>query len=305
MKKLTKEEFILKSNIAHNNKYDYSLVEFKNLHSMVYIICPIHGIFEQEANSHVNGCECKKCGILKMAKSKTKTNEQFILESKQIHNNKYDYSLVQYKFNDENVIIICPEHGNFSQRPIDHLNGHGCSKCSKNYNYTTKEYIELANKIHKNKYDYSITKYLNKRTKIEIICPDHGIFTILPNNHIYGKKSGCSKCNESNGEKMIREFLEIKNIKYIKQKRFINCKYKNTLPFDFYLPEYNICIEFDGIQHFQPVNYWRGEEGFKEIQIKDKIKNKFCKENSINLIRIKYDENVVEKLENIAEKLSD
>lgn len=90
--------------------------------------------------------------------------------------------------------------------------------------------------------------------------------------------------------------MEYNNVKYIKQQRFKGCKDKNPLPFDFYLPELNICIEFDGIQHFEIIEKWGGGDGLKDRQMKDKIKNKYCKNNNIILLRIKYNENIEEKL---------
>lgn len=108
---------------------------------------------------------------------------------------------------------------------------------------------------------------------------------------------GCPVCNESKGEKTIREHLKNNNISFIQEYRFDNCKYKNQLPFDFYIPEYNLCIEFDGEQHFEAFEYFGGEERFKIIQIRDNIKNNYCKENNINLLRIPYWElNNIEKI---------
>ena len=86
--------------------------------------------------------------------------------------------------------------------------------------------------------------------------------------------------------------------KYEFQKRFEDCKDKKQLPFDFYLPDYNCCIEYDGRQHFQAIEYWGGEEVFQLTQFHDQIKNDYCKENNIRLIRIKYDEDVSEVLSN-------
>jgi len=137
--------------------------------------------------------------------------------------------------------------------------------------------------------------------KIKIICKKHGIFEQTPDNHI-NKKTGCPICNESKGEKEIRIILNNLNIKYIKQKTFNNCKNKRKLPFDFYLTDYNLCIEFDGIQHFKSIEYFGGEKVLKETQKRDLIKNNYCKENNIKLLRIKYNENILKKLKKYNEK---
>ena len=107
---------------------------------------------------------------------------------------------------------------------------------------------------------------------------------------------GCPICNESKGEKEIRIFLENNAIKYSRNKRFNKCKDKKTLPFDFYLPKYNLCIEYDGLQHFKSIEFWGGEISLLEQKQRDQIKTTFCKENNIKLRRIKYDENILEKL---------
>lgn len=92
----------------------------------------------------------------------------------------------------------------------------------------------------------------------------------------------------SSGEKAISDFLIDKNITFIPQYRFEDCKNINSLPFDFYLPDYNMCIEFDGAQHSQVVKAWGGEEGLKIRQENDAIKNRYCLNKNIHLLRIPY-----------------
>jgi len=283
--------FIIKSNKIHNNKYDYSLVDYKKSNLLVKIICPIHGVFEQRARNHLQGQGCPICNG-KFLKSK----KLFIYESNIIHNNKYDYSLVDYKNNKTKIKIICPIHGVFEQRPDDHLNGRGCRKCGGKDKKDNITFIKESIKIHGNFYNYDKTNYINNIIKIIITCPIHGDFKTTPNNHL-SKKSGCALCHESNGERKIRLYLNEKNIKYIFEKRFKNCKYKYCLPFDFYLPDYNICIEYDGKQHFESIDFFGGEKRLNEQIIKDNIKTEYCKNNNIKLIRIKYNEDIYKILE--------
>lgn len=219
-----------------------------------------------------------------------KTTEEFINQSKTIHKNKYDYSLVTYKASKTNVDIICPIHGIFSQRPNDHLCGKGCPRCYDNRRgktllLTTEEFIKKAKEVHSNKYDYSKSVYTNTRTKIDIICPIHGLFSQKANGHLNGK--GCPKCNSSHGENNVREFLLKNNIVFVEQKRFNNCKNKKALPFDFYLKELNVCIEYQGRQHYEPVDVFGGEEGLVVRTKNDLIKRNYCKENNILLVEIK------------------
>ena len=91
----------------HGDKYDYSKVDYRGCKSSIKIICPIHGEFEQIATSHLSGRGCRICGF------RNKDTNYFIQEAKKVHGDKYDYSKVDYKESKQEVIIICPEHGEF------------------------------------------------------------------------------------------------------------------------------------------------------------------------------------------------
>ena len=117
-----------------------------------------------------------------------------------------------------------------------------------------------------------------------------------PHNHL--KFAGCPKCNKSKGEKIISWFLNKENIKHEEQKKFNECINKTYLPFDFYLPEHNLCIEFQGIQHFYSNEHMGGHKGLEKRKINDKIKLKFCQKNNIKLVVIKYSDNLVSILKN-------
>ena len=237
MKRLTTEEFVEKARKIHGNKYDYSKVEYKDSHTKVSIICPIHGEFLQTPNNHLNGQQCPFCSYPNINLSK----EKFVSLAKNVHGDKYDYSKVVYKNTKDKVIIICPIHGEFSQSFEKHVvRGQGCPKCV-GKNKDTSEFIFQANKIHKNKYDYSKTNYISAMTKVTIICPIHGEFLQAPAKHLCG--DGCPKCNSSKLENSLREYLDSKNIKFEEQKTFSWLKYKNNMYLDFYLPEHNIAIE--------------------------------------------------------------
>ena len=292
--------FIEKSKKIHKNKYDYSLVNYHDNKTNVKIICPDHGVFEQLPNSHLNGHGCFKCGYVEKANNTKRTTSQFIEKSKKIHNNKYDYSLVDYINIKSKVKIICPVHGVFEQRTDAHLNGHGCLKCVKTI-ITTEDFIINANKIHKNKYDYSLVDYISTNSKVKIVCSKHGVFKQAPSNHL--KENGCPSCRQSKGENHIEEILKEHKVPYVKQKTFKNCKYKQILSFDFYLTEQNTLIEYDGKQHFMPIKHFGGVKNFENIKIRDKIKTEYCINNNILLLRIKYDENIKNKLENIINEL--
>lgn len=286
-KKKTKEQFINDSVKIHSKKYDYSLVEYLGNGIKVKIICPIHGIFEIRPNDHLSKkVGCNKCNNASISKSKN-ISKSIVERFNLIHHNKYDYSLMEYIGTDEKIKIICPIHGEFQQSPHHHLTGVGCQKCGNVYKPTTEEFIKLSIKLHGNKYDYSKVKYINNQTKIDIVCSTHGTFQVRPNDHL-NKKSGCPICKSSKGEIIIKNFLDNNKFVYVREKTFDGCVNKSNLRFDFYLPEKNICIEYDGEQHFKSLECFGGEESFRRTKKRDKLKNKFCVENNIRLIRISY-----------------
>ena len=284
--------FVEKANKIHNNKYDYSLVEYINSKTKIKIICPIHGVFEQTPAKHLMGRGCQKCGG-----SEKLTKELFIQKAIEIHGDKYDYSDIIYINNLTKIKIFCKKcQEYFYQSPNGHITKkYGCPKCSGNKKLNKIEFVQRSEIIHNYKYDYSLVEYINAHTKVKIICPNHGIFEQSPNSHL--QNVGCPKCNRSKGEEQIEKYLLEKNIQFINQYRFDNCKDKRKLPFDFYLPEHNACIEFDGKQHFKlENNFWGGEKTVKNTQKHDNIKNDYCMKNNIILFRINYKDDLFDKL---------
>jgi hypothetical protein len=291
-----KNEFIKDAKEIHGNKYDYSKVDYKNNKTDVIIVCPIHGDFPQRPDSHLNGKGCKQCGNINKSIIQRKDYHEFIKNAKNIHGDKYDYSKVEYKNKKTPVLIGCPIHGYFSQTPRHHVNQkQGCKKCGristsiiqrKDYH----EFINNAKKIHGDKYDYSKVEYKNKKTPVLIGCPIHGYFSQLPRNHV-NQKQGCPSCNESKGEKFIADFLKNVEINFERQRKFIDCtntikgRYCKKLPFDFYIPNQNTCIEYDGKHHYFPIY---GEKEFEKTKINDLLKTNYCKEKGIKLIRLPY-----------------
>ena len=292
-KKMPLQEYINKVSKIHNNFYDYSLVEFENIHDIIKIICPVHGIIEMKASNHLhNKSKCKYC-VNNNLKSNT---VDFIKKSKKIHGEKYDYSLVEYIDNKTDIKLIY-DGDVYKQNPKSHLKGMNINITSI-VNITIEEkLLKVFNYIHNKKYKYTEFKYSGFDTIIDIICPIHGLFKQKINLHLNG--SGCQICKTSKGELEIQKILDNKNIKYITQHKFDDCKNKYKLPFDFYLPELNMCIEYDGLQHYETIKYWGGDKKLKDTQLRDKIKTEYCINNNIQLIRIRYDENIEEKLRNI------
>lgn len=229
---------------------------------------------------------------------KTLTTNEFIDRANLIHSNKYDYSKVHYKNAKTKIKIICKEHGIFEQVPDSHITQKtGCPYCSKKHMYSNAEFITKSILIHYDTYDYSEVNYKNNYTKIKIICKKHGVFLQIPSNHLSGK--GCDLCQTSKNENLISLFLANNQIYYNRQHKFDDCKHIRRLPFDFFLPNYNMCIEFQGKQHYQPVEFFGGENGFKLQLKRDKIKEIYCKSQGIKLMVIKYNDNVLDILTKI------
>ena len=215
----------------------------------------------------------------------------FIDNANIIHNNKYDYSLI--KKIENKVCIVCPYHGIFNQRPNNHLNlKQGCPKCKFELNSLTKsDFIERANAKHNNKFKYDGLKDINKYNDfIKLICPIHGEILQKIGWHLSG--NGCKLCKESKGEISISKYLDDKKIIYIREHKFHDCKNIKNLIFDFYIHSMNICIEYNGIQHYKPIDNFGGYERYINQVENDNIKIKYCLDRKIDLIIVSYKDNI-------------
>lgn len=339
--------FIEKAIKKHGNIYDYNQIDYKNCKEKVKIICSRHGDFWQTPDSHLNTNGCKKCSLEFLSEKQRKTLDIFRAQAIDIHKNKYSYEKSIYINNETKVIITCPEHGDFSQTPSNHLLGKGCPRCKpiklKNkFSFTQEKYIQkvkdrwgdkflldkivykgIDNKIivgckehgdfeltaysllkgkhpcpkcclklrgenrrkddeyfyqkfkqkHNNKYQYKAILREGKDSWVEIECPNHGPFRQLISNH---NKHGCPRCSLSNTsiEKFIERFLEKNNINFIKNENRVI----KPQEIDFYLPDYNIGIECNGI-------FWHSELSGKDNKYHIKKYNK-CIEKGVYLINI-------------------
>jgi len=281
--------------------YDYSKTIYAGSKNKIIVVCPIHGEFKILAGSHISKAKsrnnfsgCPKCGMKRSFIHSLHNTEHFIIKAKLKHGNKYDYSKSVYKNSRSKIIVVCPIHGEFKILANDHTrkNSPGnCPKCNTHNKLKIDEIIKKANILYNNKYNYSKSVYKNIFTRIIIICPKHGEFTQTPHNHLRGHQ--CLKCLKSNGEKTIIKYLEINHINYINEQTFPGLIGigGGLLRFDFYLPDHNICIEFDGPQHFNRKisnQMSRQVSNYDKLKIHDHKKSKYCKKHSIKLIRIPY-----------------
>ena len=235
------------------------------------------------------------------------TPHEFIKKAKSIHGDRYDYSRIKYVYATEKVSITCKEHGLFLQSPLNHLKGQGCPKCARNLisdrnRASVGHFINKANNIHNNKYNYDKVDYKNARTKVIITCIHHGDFKQTPNNHLRG--NGCPRCSESRGEKAIGETLKEKNIQYEHEYRFKNL---NRLPYDFCIFINNKIglIEYQGEQHYKTIKFSHSDtRKLEEIIKRDRIKSNFADKQKIPLLVISYENyNEIKRLvENLIRK---
>ena len=282
-KKLTQKEFIERARKVHGDKYDYSKVIYKNSSTKVCIICPEHGEFWQIPNSHLQGIGCPKCGDLKKGEYKKSNTDNFINRAKEVHGNKYDYSKSVYKGVHDKICIICPEHGEFWQEANNHLHGKGCPKCkyekiADDRKYTTEQFILKAREVHGWKYDYSKVDYKNDRTKICIICPEHGEFWQTPNNHY---KYGCDKC----GDKTISEKQTLTTEEFIEKARKVHGDKYDYSKVEYINNKKPVCIICPKHGEFwqTPNNHLRGNgcPTCNESKLENEMRE-FLKENGIN-----------------------
>lgn len=297
MKKLTQEEFIQKAKDCHNNFYDYSKTEYINSRTKVCITCPKHGDFWQLSHSHLQGQGCPKCfkekqqnGLIKLTSS-----SELLARFQNLYGDQYEYSLTGLEKQRDKIKVYCKKHNYyFSMKILHHLNGHGCPLCSKcGHKYSTEEFIIRAKEIHGNRYDYSKVNYINKETPIEIVCKIHGSFWQTPHNHISG--CGCQKCKSTKVQYKIYSWLKTEFPKQVWKWEYSPTWLKPQV-FDIYCDELQLAIEYNGRQHYEPVDVFGGKEEFQKTIERDKLKSIKCSSNNCNLYIIKYDELDFDKL---------
>lgn len=279
--------FLKRAKETHDKNYDYSKVVYKGSETPVCIICPEHGEFWMTPHQFLKGSNCPKCS------SRCKMDKQeFIKRATKKFGDKFNYSKTEmYNFN-ENTIITCPIHGDFIIKACQHLHTkHGCPKCGlevtiNSRKLNTEEFIKKANSIHNHKYIYDKTVYNKNGDEVVITCLEHGDFSQKPHKHLQGH--GCPICGAKYNISELSLLDKLKNTfnDVIYQQPLSSLIGKKTLQrLDFFIPQYNIGIEFHGRQHFEPVEVFGGEKEFNEILKRDLNKFNLCKNNGI---KIKY-----------------
>lgn len=251
---------------------------------------------------------CFACGKKRASDKQKITKDKF----EDMLNEKYgeEYKIIgEYKGYSEYIDIYHEKCGRvFKTKPSYMGKGRKCNHCYQNHKKTTEEVKKLVSDYTNGEYEM-LSQYTGIDNKVKILHKDcNGIFERSIQEFVNRGSIGCPYCNTiSNGAKFVKMFLDKNNINYEMEKKFKECKNIKELPFDFYLPDYNICIEYDGEHHKRVLYHWGGEERLKQIQKRDNIKTEYCKENGIFLIRINDKTTALSKkreyIEDILEKL--
>lgn len=295
------ESFRLKSINKHHNMMDFTDTCYINSRTPVTVRCKKHDIKFVNTPFNILNAEspCPECYREKNYKPYL-TKEDLIRKFNEKFGDIYDFSKTIYRGSKNKITVTCKKHGNdITARPgafYEKIRPTGCPKCKKEKHNKEKydNFIKLARDKHGETYDYSKVIYKGHSVKVEIICKKHGSFWQSPGNHAIAKLyAGCPKCRRSIGEETIARILENKGIAFEEQKKFddfyqVTDKASRSTRYDFYLPNLNILIEYDGKQHYVPIKHFEGKCGFERRKLLDHAKDKYAKIKNIQLIRIPY-----------------
>lgn len=299
-KKKTTSEFIDEAIDVHGNVYDYSLVEYHGSGYPIEIVCKIHGTFKQTPKSHLRGCGCRECGFEKTATSKRTSKEDFIKKAKEVHEDKYDYSLVEYLNNWNHIRIVCPIHGEFTQKPSHHLDGSGCKECSSTkrsetmsrlYGVSNPAQLHFTDEIiHKlNNYDY-MNEWYNKVGGHELASmvgiDKYTVYSYLRKHNIE-----IDKGNSSFAEKQINDHIQSLGLTTVENDRSV----LDGKEIDILVPELNLGIEFDGL-------YWHSTKYMSDKNY-HLNKTQLAESKGIRLIHI-FEDEWIEKRDVVLDKIS-
>ena len=299
--RLTTQQYSQK--LKDNNIQVECIGEYVNTHTKILHKCLLHNVEWMSSPSNVlSGRGCPKCFQQKTSSANSKSEKQYIDELKL---NFPNILLIGKYINTKTKTLHkCLQHNvEWEITPEHILRGQCCGQCKidKIKNATLKshnEFVKQLQSINDNiilldTYSGTHKKHLFKCN----VC--HNEWYTHPSNVINvkrGKPSGCPRCASSKLENKVQKWLDNNNISYVQQYRIADCKYKQPLPFDFALFQNNalsLLIETDGEQHFSPIRFggmdWEvAKQKFKEQKLKDNIKNKYCHDNNIKLLRIPY-----------------
>lgn len=268
------------------NEYEM-LTKYQGLNMSIFVkhnIC--NNEYKTTPANLLYGKSCHFCNPICNLKSQAKWEE----EVKSLTGNDYTF-LDEYKGQKVDLHVRHNVCGNvYCVKPKNFLKGSRCLKCRRlEVTKTNEKWQAEVFELVGTEYVF-LGDYINAKTKIKFQHKKCGhIGSITPHDFLKGVRcSICSSVIKSHGESDIMKWLKNNDYKYEYQKTFVNCKNKQPLPFDFYIPSIKMAIEYDGEQHFKPIDYFGGDKEFKKRIKNDKIKNQYCDDNDIFLVRIPY-----------------
>lgn len=198
-RKINVQDKLSRATAVHAAKYDYTRVAYVSAKAPVTIVCPIHGDFLQRLDHHLAGSGCRACAAADMSVKMVAPFSRFLLAAEAAHPGKYQYPAQDYRGAGKLVRVICPRHGEFSQRATHHTAGHGCPDCGHEVRASAKRldletFIARSRAVHGGKYGYDRSVYTVAHTPTRISCPIHGAFMQRPSAHMLGK--GCPACSK-------------------------------------------------------------------------------------------------------------
>lgn len=303
--RLSPKEFTARARMVHGQRYDLSQLNYTTAKSRVTPSCRTHGEWSVLPQNFLKGTGCPACAKSERQRSLNQSSriKNITQLFKAVHSDTYDYSQVRYSRIDTPVTIICPKHGSFQQRPLNHLQGKGCHRCGAERRragllLSQDEVIKRFHEEHGDLFDYSEFTYRDFKTKSTIVCREHGPFQMNAQGHLEGK--GCPACSETKGERQVARWLTENGVAFLRQfsvklRKTDNARYH--VRFDFLLPSERTLIEYDGEQHFRAIAFFgmakrTASHIFADTVRRDKAKNRWAATNRYSLIRIKYDEEV-------------
>lgn len=273
------------------------LGDYQNANTPITCQCNKCGYtWEANVRSLLNGSACPKCRYIIIQQKKRKTHEQFVQQMQELHPNLTVLS--EYKGDRIKVKCYCNIHKiTFDNTPGRLIqNDYLCPKCVSEYRSKSQalSQTDFENRIKQTQPNVLVlSKYKNSNSYIEVKCLVHNqMYKQLASSLLAGK-CGCDKCIGSKGERLISKILSERQIKYLAQYSFDNCRNIAPLKYDFYLPDYNCCIEYQGVQHYKPVQFGgisieNAQKKFDEATLRDRIKVEYCAKNNIKLLCIPY-----------------
>jgi Zn finger protein HypA/HybF involved in hydrogenase expression len=305
--RITQDDYLCRVDHIHGTTYDHSLIQFEHMRDKIVVVCRDHGQFWPTAANYLAGRGCPDCGSSRAAGKRTPKLvlkiDEVLARFREIHGDQYDYTKVVYGHSNCYVEIVCRQHGSFLQAPSSHWMGKGCPECGRvtraaNQVLTTEEVIARFRQLHGDRYDYTDTEYGRFRQHVMIRCRRHGSFRQTPQAHLEGK--GCPRCSQSSGETRAAAWLLERGIEFTVEFP-VAIEGSTRCRFDFFLPDQCAFLEIDGPHHYAPVQYAgmsleKAQHVFQQTQRRDALKGNWATENGVLVYRIRWDENIEERL---------